>query len=330
MPKVALIATEGCYASSLTGFMDLLQVANAHARKQLGDTVTPFQWRFLSLSGKSVTASGGLPIAVESALVSEETFDLIYIPGVYYGGQSAFDGFLKQHSAMAAWLTTQWQAGAIIAANCTGTFLLAEVGLLNNHQATTTWWLEQQFRRRYPRVQLDIKQLLTEDDRLVCAGAITTHQHLALRMVERFFSPAIASLCAKALLVDIGQTAQAPYLSLAHTTDHGDKLVARAQYRLQQDLRQNLSMKALAYELAVSQRTLIRRFNSALGIRPLTYLQNLRIEAAKHLLESSDMNIETVIYEVGYEDVSSFSRLFHERTGLTPTAYRERFKRTPH
>ncbi|WP_432470106.1 GlxA family transcriptional regulator [Amphritea sp. HPY] len=327
MPRVALLAMDDCYASSLTGFMDLLQIANAHARKQLGDAMEPFEWQLLSINGNNVKASGGLPLAVDSAPDMKTVFDVVYIPGVFYGGAEAFDLFLKKHGVIGSWLIEQWQRGAILAANCTGTFLLAEVGLLDGHTATTTWWLEKQFRSRFPNVSLDVKQLLTEDDRLVCAGAITTHQHLALRMVERFFSPAIASLCAKALLVDIGQTAQAPYLSLSKTTDHGDKLVARAQYRLQQDLRKNISMKELADELAVSQRTLMRRFNSALGMPPLTYLQNLRIEAAKHLLETTEMNIESIIQEVGYEDTSSFSRLFQERAGLTPTVYRERFRR---
>lgn len=147
-------------------------------------------------------------------------------------------------------------------------------------------------------------------------------------MVERFFSPAIASLCAKTLLVDVGQTAQAPFLPLSDASDHGDSLVARAQYRLQQDLRKPLTIKALADALAVSQRTLTRRFNAALGMQSLTYLQNLRIEAAKQLMEITDLNIETLIGEVGYSDTSSFTRLFHERTKMTPTAYRDRFRRT--
>lgn len=327
MPNVALITLEGCYASSLTGLMDIFQVANAHARKQFGDHIAPFEWQFLSLSGGAVNVSGGLALATDSVASRDQIYDLVYIPGIFYSGQDAFEYFLKSQAKLGSWIAKQWQNGALIAANCTGTFLLAEVGLLDKRNATTTWWLEKRFRQRYPKVRLDVRHLLTEDERLICAGGIPTYQHLALRMVEHFFSPAIASLCAKTLLVDVGQTAQAPFLPLSDASDHGDSLVAKAQYRLQQDMRKPLSIKALAEALSVSQRTLTRRFNTALGMQPLTYQQNLRIEAAKQLLEITDLNIETILGEVGYSDASSFSRLFLTRTGLTPSSYRDRFRR---
>ena len=124
MPKVALLAMDGCYASSLTGFMDLLLIANAHAKKQLGDSVDFFQWTILSIDGKSITASGGLPIAVESDLSHRQSFDLIYIPGVYYGGGEAFSAFLRAHAVIGDWLRHQWDNGSILTANCTGIFLV--------------------------------------------------------------------------------------------------------------------------------------------------------------------------------------------------------------
>ncbi len=328
MAKVALITVEGCYSSSLTGLMDLFQVANAHARKQLGESIAPIEWQFVSLGGGPVNVSSELTFATESIAAEDGPYDFIYIPGIFYHGQEVFEAQLGSYRPFLNWLSRHWQQGATIAANCTGTFLLAETGLLNNRNATTTWWLEKLFRHRYPKVRIDFQHILSEDQKLLCAGGIPTYQHLALRMIERFFSSSVASLCAKTLLVDVGQTAQAPFLPLADTSDHGDSLVARAQYRLQQGLRKPVTINALAEGLAVSQRTLNRRFNAALGVKPLTYLQNLRIDAAKQLLELTDLNVEKVIPEVGYSDASSFSRLFLERTGMTPTAYRDRFRRT--
>lgn len=328
MPRVALLTIDGCYASSLTGLMDIFQVANAHALKQLDRHLAPFEWQFVSCQGGAVQASGGLSLHTQALCVDTRPFDLVYIPGIFYGGQEAFERLLADQATLGEWIVRQWQQGAIVAANCTGTFLLAEVGLLDRRSATTSWWLEKRFRQRYPRVRLDTRQLLTEEERLICAGGIPTYQHLALRMVEHFLSPAIAALTAKTLLVDVSQTAQAPFMPLYDTSDHGDSLVAKAQYRLQQNLRKPLTIKALAAELAVSQRTLARRFSEALGMQPLTYLQNLRIEAAKQRLEITDLNIEAIIHEVGYTDASSFSRLFAERTGMSPSVYRERFRRT--
>jgi transcriptional regulator GlxA family with amidase domain len=328
MPSVALITIEGCYASSLTGLMDLFRVANAHARKHLGDHVRAIEWRYVSLKGGPIEIGDGLTFTTEAISQTKHVYDLVYIPGLFYRGQEVFETQLKSLAGFNSWIADQWQAGAVVAANCTGTFVLAETGLLSRHDATTTWWLEKLFRKRYPAVNLDTQHILTEDERLICAGGIPTYQHLALRMIERFFSTSVASLCAKSLLIDVGQTAQAPFLPLSDTSDHGDSLVARAQYRLQQDLRKQLTIKALADDLAVSQRTLNRRFNNALGVQPLTFRQNVRIDAAKQLLELTDLNVDRVIQEVGYLDASSFSRLFQERTGMTPTAYRERFRRT--
>lgn len=325
MPKVALLMMDGCYASSLTGFMDLLQIANSHARKQSGTALEPFSWTFLSMDGKPVQASGGLALAAERRLVGAPQFDIVYVPGVYYAGAAPFSQFLNQHQPMSDWLRRQYAGGSVLAGNCTGTFLLGEAGLLDQRRATTTWWLERQFRSRYPRALLEIGQLITDDERVLCAGAITTHQHLALRMVERFFSPALAALCAKALLVDIAQTAQAPFVSLSDDLEHADKLVARAQYQLRQNFSRKINLQSLSGELAVSPRTLIRRFDKALGMGPLLYLQNLRVEAAKRMLETTGAAITSIVYDVGYEDVSSFTRLFQERTGMTPKAYRDRF-----
>ena len=325
MPTVALIMMDGCYASSLTGFMDLLQIANAHAHRQLGTAIEPFSWTFLSMDGKPVQASGGLALAAERRLEGAPAFDIVYVPGVYYAGAERFGQFLDRHKPMSEWLRRQHDKGCVLAANCTGTFLLGDAGLLDQRRATTTWWLERQFRDRYPRALLEIGQLITDDRRVLCAGAITTYQHLALRMVERYFSPALAALCAKALLVDIAQTAQAPFVPLSSDPDHADKLVARAQHHLQQDFSKKISMQSLSDALAVSPRTLIRRFDKALGVGPLVYLQNLRIEAAKRMLKTTGAAIASIVYGVGYEDVSSFSRLFHERTGMTPKAYRDRF-----
>ena len=152
MPRVAVLAVEGCYVSCAAGFADVLQAANAHLRHQQGSTCRPFEWSFVSAEGGPVAASNGMPIETQP-LDSCGRFDLIAIPAIHYPGFKPFVRFLDQQTQTYEWLRSQWKAGAWVGANCTGTFMLAQSGLLDGRAATTTWWLEQQFRSRYPKVR---------------------------------------------------------------------------------------------------------------------------------------------------------------------------------
>lgn len=325
MPMAGILALNGCYASSLGGFADVLQVANAHLRKQHGGAARPFQWRFISLATGPVCASNGLPIAVD-AEARERKYDLIFIPSLHYSGHRAFDQFLKSLGPTYPWLVEQWRAGALLAANCTGTFVLARTGLLDGRVATTTWWLEQQFRARYPNVKLEMGPVVTEVDRLMCGGASASYLLQAVRVVEKFCGTAIASQTAKAMLIDVSQTSQTPYLPLLQESTHSDELVRRAQAWLAEHLADPLRLADLASFLAVSERTLIRRFNTVLREPPLSYLQKLRIDSARAMLETGTLSIERISNCVGYRDTSSFSRLFRERIGVSPGQYRTRFQ----
>ena len=325
MPRAAILAFDGCYASSLGGFADILQVANSHLRRQQGASAALFKWRFVSLSGEAIAASNGLQLQTHK-IGAREHYDLVFIPSLHYAGRQKFDQLLKGQPATCAWLTSQWRRGAWLAANCTGTFILAQTGLLDDRVATTTWWLERQFRTRFPRVELQMRPVLTEVDRLICAGASASYLLQAIRVVERFSGPAIASQCAKSMLIDVSQTTQTPYLPLLADIAHTDAVVHRAQHWLQKNMSGPIRIAELAGELAVSERTLIRRFNAVLDQSPLTYLQHLRIDSARALLEASDLGVDQIAVQVGYNDPRSFSRLFRQRMGLNPGAYRRRYQ----
>ena len=334
LAHIGLLALDGCYTSSLMGIVDCLQVANAHLRNRhrennrqpQDDPIPQFSWEIISHNGDTITTSGGLAIAASHSMAAASHCDLIYIPALFYPGKREFDQWLESQGHILDWLNERWQAGSQLAANCTGTFLLAQTGLLNSRHATCTWWLEQQFRLRYPRVRLDVNQLLTQDERLICAGAMSSYLHLAIQLVEQYADSEIAASCAKALLIDTGQSVQAPYQSLSNRENSQDPLTARAQLWLKAQLHTQVKMPVLAREMNVSQRTLIRKFKAEFDCSPLAYLQNLRIETAKQLLEGSSLSLADIIEQVGYADASSFARLFQKRQGITPAMYRHRFK----
>lgn len=325
MHRAAILAIDGCHASSLGGFADVLQVANSHLRRQQGNAASLFDWRFVSLSGQTATTSNGLQFQPQRVNAREQ-FDLVFVPSLHYAGHQAFDRLLGEQTDACAWLMAQWRAGAWLVANCTGTFILAQTGLLDERPATTTWWLEQQFRSRFPRVDLQLEPVLTEADRLICAGASASYLLQAVRVIERFSGPVIASQCAKTMLIDVSQTKQTPYLPLLSDTTHADSLVHRAQHWLQKNMAREMRMSEMANEMGVSERTVIRRFRTVLNQSPVGYLQSLRIEAARGLLEAGDSSVEKIAEQVGYSDTSSFSRLFRQKVGLSPGAYRGRFR----
>jgi len=325
MPSTAILGFDDVYASVLGGFADMLQVANAHLRRHGAGPEQLFDWQFISADGRPVRASNGLELAMRP-LSMDSRFDLVFIPSLHYRGWDEFQAFLGRQAEARAWLIRQWQQGAWLVANCTGTFVLADTGLLDHRLATTTWWLEGHFRSRFPRVDLQMRPMVTEADRLVCGGAHATFLLQTVRMLTHFVGKAVAMQCAHSMLIDLTQTTQTPLLPLIADKSHNDALVHRAQQWLQEHMAESFRIAELADRLAVSERTLARRFQRMLGQSPLTYLQHLRIDTARALLEAGDLSNERIAQYVGYSDISSFSRLFRERVGITPGAYRERFQ----
>jgi len=303
MLNIAIVLLNNAYCSSISGLIDLLQIANAHSRRLPGSEENPFQWSLLSeRAGEQVAVKGGIRLVSDGSLKSADKYDLVYLPGVYYSGINHFDQWLKSQQSLHGLLRNLAKKNIKIAANCTATFLLAETGILNDKLATTTWWLEQQFRHPY--------------------------NQLALRLVDEYASPEIAALCSKTMLISQGNLTQTPYQNLNTTISTEDTLVAKAQYWLRNHMSTDVGFSQLAQELDVSQRTLIRRFKQATNTTPLSYLQNLRLEHTKVLLEQSPLSVTDIMVEVGYNDPSAFSRLFKQRIGLTPSVYRQRFTET--
>ena len=326
MPDVAILVVEGCYASCAAGFADVLQVANVHLRHQQGAGAgsRAFACAFVSPDGGPVATSNG--VRIETQPYGRRRFDVITIPAIHYPGFKPFVRFLDRQRKTYDWLRGQWKAGAWIGANCTGTFMLAQSALLDGRAATTTWWLNQQFRSRYPRVDLHFRSVLTEVDRLICAGATATYSLQAVRIVDQFMGPTIASQCAKSMLIDVSHTGQVPYLPLLTETKHADSVVERAQHWLQKHMASDITISDLARAIAVSERTMARRFVAAIGQTPLAYLQAVRLQAARAMLETGDMTVQSIAAQVGYSDASSFSRLFRQGVGLSPGSYRRRFQ----
>lgn len=321
---VALLAFDGCHTAAIASLTDLLRIANMYAARN--ETGPLFDWRTVSPDGRSVRAMGGLELSVDGDLQNVSEPAIIFIPGIWYQD----DGELAKRVdglwlACRRWLESAYAHGASLAATCSATFLLARTGLLDRRKATTSWWLEQTFRATFPRVRLHADELVTHDRRLWCGGAYTAYLNLGLRLVEEVASPAVARACARIMLIDANRAFQMPYAVIQTHVGHSDDLVWRAQTWMHARLMDGFRIQAVADALKVTERTLIRHFKRTLGETPGRYLQGLRVEAARWLLETTQLSLQQITERVGYADISSFRRLFERETRLSPREYRQRF-----
>jgi transcriptional regulator GlxA family with amidase domain len=330
MTIVRIWVYDGILASGVSGSIDVLSAANQfHARKAPPGTISApvFAWRVESLDGQPVKAASGQTVDVDGKIDPRKRTDAVLLSAPFFSNIDEFMERREQLNELTSALRRQRKAGAVLAAYCTANHLLAEAGLLDGRAATTHWSRAADFARRYPRVEVRAQELLIAQDRIISGGSVTSYLNLAVRLVERFAGEELAMITAKALLIDMNRTSQASFATLLDEHGHTDTLVARAQQQMQATMERGFRLSDLAASLAVSERTLNRRFKEAVGLAPLTYLQNLRIEVAKRLLETRPIGLEAVSQRVGYGDISTFRQLFKRKTGMSPSEYQMRFSR---
>ncbi|WP_432378031.1 GlxA family transcriptional regulator [Duganella sp. P38] len=312
---ITLLFAEQCSAASATTALEMLTAANLFAGEPLFDVVTA------SLHGRPVVTLRGQTLQPETALADIARTDLVLIPGFLFTLREALPGFGRY----GAWLRSQHAQGAVLATMCTATFMLAESGLLSGVRATTHWAFAELFQKRYPDVRMDARQNLCEDNRLMTSGGASAAMDLLLHLIRRYGSLELAQKCSRYLLIDNAGSEQSVYVMWSMPKSHGDADILRVQNWLEDHYAQPLCIEELAPRFGFGVRNFMRRFKEATGYTPLAYLQTLRLEKAKQLLESTRMSLDSITFKVGYEDSNSFRRLFQQRVGLLPAAYRKKF-----
>jgi transcriptional regulator GlxA family with amidase domain len=214
----------------------------------------------------------------------------------------------------------------LIGCNSTGSFFMAEAGLLDGKQATTLWTTAEEFQTRYPQVDFRPDQLLTVDGNVICDAGGTAWFDLGLHLIELYCGHRTAMDTAKYFMVDLERSTQLSFSPLTSMKFHGDKAILDIQNWLEDHYQQAINIDALGKQFGLSNRSLLRRFKLATGTTPLNYLQDIRLDTACRLLVQSNQSIEAITHAVGYEDISSFIRLFKRRAGFTPSNYRARYR----
>jgi transcriptional regulator GlxA family with amidase domain len=324
--QLAVFAFDGCFVSGITGPLDAFNIANTHQRVLHGETPPLFSWKIYSPDGQPVRTSTGLLLPVDGSVDELTHCDIGIVPGVdHIYGTEVIERARLVATRIGPVLKRLHDHRVTLASNCSGAFIFAEAGLLLGKEATTSWWLARHFQALYPRTKLKLNKLVTEDGNICCSGAVTSYLHQCIRLIEKFAGSEIANRCARTMLLQTKGASQAPYIGLNDRIDKLDDVVQQAVVWMSENMHTDINIDQLASDLAVSPRTFIRRFNLATGKPPKQYLQKLRINEAKQLLETTTLTIDQITQRVGYADVSSFRRLFKREVDLSPTEYRKRF-----
>jgi len=311
--RVAALLHEDILASSITLPMEIL----AGAAQALGrGAQQALRFQCFSEQGGPLTLQSGLTILTEPIDALTET-DLLIIPAIWRQPQRV----LQKHPRHIKVITRHLSTPGFTVSIGSGSFLLAATGQMDGRSATTHWHWFDHFKKRYPLVQLEREQLITQSDQVFCVSSVNSVADLMVHLCGQIFSPRVARHIENQFSPEIRQRFS-PSPVGAPRDLHGDELIVDAQIEISRDLRSVVPAQDMAQRLGVSARTLARRFSAATGVSMTEYRQQRRLDEAQALLRRTNLSIMEIGHAVGLTDASHFSRMFREQTGLTPSGYR--------
>jgi len=307
--RLAILALDGLFDTGLSVVREAFGLANKFAPLA---GVAPFEVSVVGVR-KKLRSGLGLSVPVD-AITPRLKPDWVLVPALSTPTpEQLIPALARADVKQAREEILKWRkGGARIAASCIGTFIVAETGLLDGRDATTTWFLAPLFRQRYPRVRLDETRMLAPTDVGVTAGTAMGHLDLALWLIRQS-SPGLADMVSRYLLADI-RASQAAYIIPSHLAQ-ADPLMTRFEQWARRNLKTGFSLQQAAGALGVTPRSLQRRCEAVLGKSPLSYFQDLRVERARALLHGGGMGVDAIAAEVGYVDGATLRTLLRQRLG---------------
>ena len=326
--KIVVLGFEGCLPSGIVGLSDIFWLAGRAAPGTTGAaagpgsaTALPLAWDVItaSINGRALRDGRGRLQPVDASVLDIDDCDAVLVPGLVPGA----DGLPPRTDAMRRagdWLRRRHAHGCLIGGSCAGVFVLGEAGLLDQRRCTTTWWLHEALKSRYPRADAVWGSALLETDRVVSAGGPMSWVDLALHTISRLAGPAVAKSVADFAVIDNTSLTQAVYAPRRYLSER-DPLLQRAEQAVRR-APAGIGAGSLAHELSISERTLHRRLKALAGESPKAFITRLRLEMALALLDGQGGSIKRVAEQCGYEDDGSFRRAFTRFAGMSPSAYR--------
>lgn len=316
MKEVAVLAYDGCWGMGVFAVADFFRIVSlleAHIGLE-----PSFRVRILA-SAREVMVASGHSLRADAILEIDADCDLLVIPAIE-GARLA--GFVPDAASL-AWIAQRIDAGARVLALTTGAAWLAVSRRADGLLLASHWAYVRQLARRYPQCRFIGQRSYLQADGLYTTGSLGGCFDALLEIIARERGDRFSQLCATHLLV-----ADAQRLSpiLPGRRNHRDESILALQDWIEANHAEPLGLERMAAQAGLALRTLKRRFGAATGLSPIRYLQQVRVDRAKKLLLATPLSIREIAYEVGYENVSFFVRLFRKEAGDTPSHWRGRVR----
>lgn len=283
-----------------------------------GDSI--FSVEFLGSADQAVAESGIFFPTQRRPSRRVDAFVILAVPGLPSRQLTA--DLDRESGLVRPNLTQASENGAIIAAHCSASWFLADAGMLDARSATTSWWLKHDVNMRFPRVRWDVSRLLVRDGLIYTCGGGFSGIELGKALLREFGFHEEERHVRKLLVLPPTRYLQTPYEMVLEELPASFRSLRERLTSIDESSILGMNVTALAERLALSPRTLVRRFSDEMGLTPQQWLTERRLAVAKQLLEATDLAVTEVCQRVGYLDAPSFNRLFSRQTGMTPGAYR--------
>jgi len=311
--RVGFVLTPRFTLTAFAGFVDALRLAADE-----GDRSRPIDcaWAILGDPAQPIVSSCGASMVPTHSMKSPERYDyIVVVGGLLHGGQKLLAG-------TAGFLREAARSKINLVGVCTGSFVLARLGLLQGYVTCVSWFHRQDFEREFPVQRVVSNRMYVVDrDRLTCAGG-TSVVHLAAQLIERHCGRALANKSLRILIEDQPLPANTLQPESVVTRSAGDSVVRRAMLLIEERLAQSEALSDVADHLGISMRQLERRFEADVGMTPRAYRQQLRLDRARWMIEHTDLSVTAVGLECGFGDCSHFSRAFMAHFAQPPSTMR--------
>ena len=326
LPVIAILAVEQSTPSVVHGLFEVFHSVGRAWEELTGEATSamPLDVRIVARSLSPIESRVGIPIQPQSGFCDA---DIIIVSDLSLGRQFVPIG---QWQPEVRWLRKQYTAGAMICSVGAGSTLLAESGIADGIGITTHWSTLPLLRNWYPELAIQPGRVLAQggvENRVISAGGASSWQELALHLIAQVRGNGEAVRIAKVFLLGDKEEGQLPFASARLIDSHRDTAISNAQNWLAINFHKSNPVERMASVARLPERTFHRRFRGATGYSAIEYVQLLRIEEAKQLLETSDKTIESIAKNVGYQNPNYFRRVFAKLVGTTPTKYRKRLDR---